>query len=86
MTRWPAAGRSRSSRSVAHRTTQRVVGEAWATERPLLTPVSRRVLARFEGLETLLPVPVPATSRPRLKVLGETVEVRPLAVYAELTR
>jgi transposase len=69
-----------------HRTTQRIVGEAWADERPLLTPVSRRVLARFEGLATLLPVAVFATSRPRLTVLGESVEVRPLTAYAELAR
>jgi len=69
-----------------HRTTQRVVGEAWADERPLLTPVSRRVVARFEGLATLLTVAVSATSRPRLTVLGESVEVRPLTAYAELAR
>ena len=69
-----------------HRTTKRIVGEAWAVERPLLTPVSRRVLAKVEGLETLVPVALPATTRPRLAVLGETVEVRPLAAYAELVR
>jgi hypothetical protein len=69
-----------------HRTTRRVVGEAWAAERPLLTPISRRVLAKVEGLEALDLVRVPAASRPRLTVLGETVEVRPLAAYAELTR
>ena len=69
-----------------HRTTKRVIGEAWATERPLLTPVSRRILAKVEGFETLVPVPLPATSRPRLAVLGETVEVRALTAYAELAR
>jgi hypothetical protein len=86
---YDAAARRWTTEIVAarrHRTTKRVIGEAWATERPLLTPVSRRVLARFEGLETLVPVPVPTTPRPRLVVLGETVEVRPLAVYAELVR
>ena len=67
-----------------HRTTERIIGEAWAEERAFLTPVPRRVLARFEGLEILVPVPVPA--RPPLALVGETVEVRPLATYAELTR
>lgn len=69
-----------------HRTTKRVVGEAWAEERGLLTPVSARLLARFEGLETLAPLPLPAIARPRLAVVGETVEMRPLAVYAERAR
>jgi transposase len=69
-----------------HRTTQRIVGEAWAAERPLLTPVSRRLLARFEGQDSLVAVPAPATARSRLVVPGERVEVRPLAVYAELVR
>jgi hypothetical protein len=69
-----------------HRTTERIVGEAWAEERPFLAPVARRVVARAEGLGSL-PLPVtPATStRPR-HAAGETVEVRPLAVYAELAR
>lgn len=65
-----------------HRTTGRVVGEAWAAERPLLTPVPRRVLARFEGLELVPAVPV----EPRPLLPGERVEVRPLAVYADLAR
>ena len=67
-----------------HRTTERIVGEAWAEERPFLTPVPRRVLARFEGLEILAPVTAP--SRPPLALVGETVEARPLAAYAELAR
>jgi transposase len=70
-----------------HRTTGRVVGEAWAEERALLVPVARRLVARAEGLETLpaiVPAPVPAG--PRLALAGETVETRPLAVYAELAR
>ena len=69
-----------------HRTTGRIVGEAWLEERGLLVPVSRRLLARIEGLDT--PVPLPASaSAPRLPAaLGEAVEVRPLAVYAGLVR
>ncbi len=68
-----------------HRTTKRIVGEAWEAERPLLTPVSRRLLARVEGHDTLVPVPEPVAARAR-DVSGETVELRPLAVYAELVR
>jgi transposase len=69
-----------------HRTTKRIVGEAWADERPLLTPVSRRLLARVEGKETLVPVPAPLAGVGRVARPGETVEVRPLSVYAELVR
>jgi transposase len=69
-----------------HRTTRRIVGEAWAEERPLLTPVSRRLLAKAEGHETLVPVPAPVAGRARPVIGGETVEVRALSVYAELVR
>lgn len=69
-----------------HRTTKRIIGEAWAEERLLLTPVSRRLLAKVEGHETLVPVPAPAAARSRSAVTGETVEVRELSVYAELVR
>lgn len=69
-----------------HRTTRRIVGEAWAEERPLLTPVSRRLLARIEGQQTLVALPNPVSARQTAAVVGETVEVRPLAVYAELVR
>jgi len=70
-----------------HRTTGRIIGEAWAEERPFLGPVARRLVARAEGLETLPALVIaPAPAAPRLHVVGETVEVRPLAVYAELVR
>jgi hypothetical protein len=70
-----------------HRTTERVIGEAWAEEKALLVPVARRLVARAEGLETLPALLVaPTSTPPRLAVVGETVEVRPLAVYAELAR
>jgi hypothetical protein len=68
-----------------HRTTGRVIGEAWEAERPLLTPVSPRLVARMEGADTLVPLPTPASAR-ATAAAGETVEVRPLAVYAELAR
>ncbi len=69
-----------------HRTTGRVVGEAWAEERGLLTPVSRRLLARIEGQDTLVPLPDPVSASSLPAALGAAVEVRPLAVYAELVR
>ena len=69
-----------------HRTTNRIVGEAWAEERGLLTPVSRRLLARLDGAATLVPVPTPLSGSRMPAAAGETVEVRPLAVYAELAR
>jgi len=69
-----------------HRTTGRVVGEAWDEERALLTPVSRRLLARLEGLETLVPVPSPTRASQTAAALGEAVEVRALEAYAELVR
>jgi transposase len=67
-----------------HRTTARIVGEAWDEERALLTPVSRRLLSRIEGLDTL--VPVPDTPHHRREPLDDTVETRSLEVYAELVR
>ena len=69
-----------------HRTTQRVIGAAWAEERPLLLPVSGRLIARMEGQDTLVPLPAPVGARQKPAAVGETVEVRPLAVYAGLVR
>jgi len=69
-----------------HRTTKRVVSEAWEAERPLLTPVSRRLLARMAGTQTLVPLPVPVGAAQPAASVGQTVEVRPLDVYAELVR
>jgi transposase len=69
-----------------HRTTGRIVGEAWTEERPLLTPVSRRLLARMGGLDTLVPVPTPSGRSQLVVAAGEAVEVRALDVYAELVR
>ena len=69
-----------------HRTTKRVVGEAWEAERGLLTPVSRRLLARMAGEPTLVPVPAPVGRPPTAAAVGEAVEVRGLDVYAELVR
>ena len=62
-----------------HRTTQRIVGEAWAEERRLLTPIPVHVLQRLAGEGEVRPVLdiVDAV----LRRAGETVEVRPLADY-----
>lgn len=87
---YDAAGRRWATDVVAqrrHRTTKRIVAEAWAEERPFLLPVARRLVARAEGLETVPGVlPLPHAGPPRLQLVGESVEVRPLAVYAELAR
>ncbi|MDP9325885.1 MAG: hypothetical protein M3O87_05030 [Candidatus Dormibacteraeota bacterium] len=87
---YDAAGRRWALEVVAtrkHRTTGRIVDEAWAEERAYLVPVPRRLVARAEGLETLPAlVPAPQAIPPRLHVVGESVEVRPLAVYADLAR
>lgn len=65
-----------------HRTTGRIVGEAWAAERELLTPVPRRVLARFEGLEIIDTDRAPRPSAARSA--GDEVEPRALSAYAEV--
>jgi hypothetical protein len=49
--------------------------------------VSRRIIARVEGTDTLVSLPHRSTDAPvRLGPVGETVEARPLDVYAELAR
>ena len=77
-----------------HRTTRRVVGEAWAEERVLLTPVPPRLLATVP-LPPLPPLalpaalPGPSAAAPQLPppageedwLLGGAVEVRDLAEY-----
>jgi transposase len=67
-----------------HRTTGRLVGEAWAEERPLLRPIPRRILA---GLGSPVVVPLPSSvGDNRLRKLGEQVEVRDLVEYEEVAR
>jgi hypothetical protein len=61
-----------------HRTTGRVVGEAWAAERPLLAPLPPRLLGGATGLPAL---PAAGPPEPRLRALGAHVEVRDLAEY-----
>jgi len=62
-----------------HRTTRRVVGEAWADERALLTPIPARVLAGLAGDGDAAPHAVVVDLTQRL--LGEHVEVRSLDEY-----
>ncbi|HBV94143.1 MAG TPA: hypothetical protein DEG26_05500, partial [Chloroflexi bacterium] len=62
-----------------HRTTQRIVSEAWAEERRLLTPVPTHVLQRLAGEGEVGPVLDIVDAG--LRRAGETVEVRPLADY-----
>ena len=87
---YDAAGRRWATEVVAqrtHRTTGRVIGEAWADERPYLVPVARRLVARAEGLETVPALVIaPAPAGPQFHLIGDAVEVRPLAAYAELAR
>jgi hypothetical protein len=68
-----------------HRTTGRIVGEAWAEERPLLAPLPPHLLARLAA------APLVAPNRPRVVDLGqrrqgEHVQVRDLAEYAAVAR
>ena len=64
-----------------HRTTGKVVEEAWEEERGLLRPVPARILA---GMETpSLTVLSTKGLDPEQRRVGERVEVRDLAVYEE---
>ena len=74
-----------------HRTTRRVVGEAWAEERVLLAPLPPRLLTSpallalagsRSAAAPLLPLPArPAAPRGEHWVLGGDVEIRDLAEY-----
>lgn len=66
-----------------HRTTARIVGDAWAEERAILRPIPAGVLNRLAGDDAL---PTPPCSLPTVIDLeqrrrGEHVEVRDLAEY-----
>ena len=67
-----------------HRTTGRVVGEAWAEERAVLRPIPERILAGF-GSPVILPLPAPVVEL-KLRRLGEQVEVRDLTEYEGVAR
>ena len=63
-----------------HRTTGRIVGEAWAEERPLLGPTPAPAARPPPRSRAVQPRPRWSTWA-RLRTVGEIVEVRPLAVY-----
>ena len=67
-----------------HRTTKRVVGEAWAEERPRLRPIPERILLGL-GNPVILPLPATAVDLEQRR-LGDRVELRDLAEYEELAR
>ena len=62
-----------------HRTTRRRVGEAWAEERALLTPVPPGLVARLDGGE--MPARHAVVVDVTQRLLGEHVEVRSLSEY-----
>ena len=64
-----------------HRTTGRIVGEAWAEERPRLEPIPDRVLAALGGDHPLSPRPTAPIVDLAQRRRGEQVQVRDLAEY-----
>jgi len=65
-----------------HRTTGRVVLEAWASERQLLRPVPERLTTRTEGEH----VPAPVIDLVALRSAGAVVELPKLAEYEAVLR
>ncbi|HEY9288376.1 MAG TPA: IS21 family transposase [Candidatus Dormibacteraeota bacterium] len=63
-----------------HRTTGRVIDEAWAEERRLLTPIPEHVLQRFAGEDAAVRAVLHVVDDEQ-RALGETVEVRDLRDY-----
>jgi transposase len=66
-----------------HRTTKRVVGEAWSQERPLLRPIPERILGMVG--ESRAVVPARVIDLAPLRTAGEVVEIPPLAAYEAVT-
>ena len=66
-----------------HRTTKRVVGEAWLEERLQLRSVPERVLAKYTSNLPVLPMP---TNDRVQRQLGEVVQLRALSDYEEVAR
>jgi len=66
-----------------HRTTKRVVGEAWLEERPLLREIPERVRARYAGNTIALPANAGTATQ---RALGEVVQLRDLRDYEEAAR
>ena len=66
-----------------HRTTKRIVGYAWADERPLLRPIPERVLVKYTANLSVLPLAVVTNEQ---RQLGEVVQIRLLADYEQATQ
>lgn len=64
-----------------HRTTQQIVGEAWAAERPLLVPIRAQLLGGLTGPEPLAPATPARVIDLDQRRRGEQVQVRDLAEY-----
>ncbi len=62
-----------------HRTTGRVVGEAWEQERPLLREIPRRITSSLQGERTEVPARV--IDLAALRASGDVVEGRALGDY-----
>lgn len=62
-----------------HRTTKRVVGEAWQEERHFLRPIPERILASF-GSPVIVALPAAVVDL-QVRRLGEHVDVRNLTEY-----
>jgi len=67
-----------------HRTTKRVVGEAWLDERLQLRAVPERVLAKYTVNLPVVPWAMVADRRQRQ--LGDVVQLRMLSDYDEVAR
>jgi hypothetical protein len=67
-----------------HRTTKRVVGEAWLDERLQLRGIPERVLAKYTVNLPVVPVRVATDHMQRQ--LGEVVQLRSLSDYEEVAR
>src|ERR1700730_9934021 len=66
-----------------HRTTRRIVGYAWADERPLLRAIPERVLTKYTANLTVLPLPAVNNEQ---RQLGDVVQIRLLSDYEEATQ
>ncbi len=63
-----------------HRTTGRIIGEAWAEERPRLSPIPPRILAGLAGGRSAAPAPAAVIDLEQRR-RGEQVQARDLAEY-----
>ena len=80
------AGRSRSTRRAATGRPGGSSARRGPTSGRSCCPSAAAWSRGWRAQDTLVPLPAPASARGRPLRSGETVEVRPLAVYAELAR